>query len=197
MQRSMSVVERNLPAKMVRVSLDSVPEFALPAGFSLRWYQPGDEENWRQIHLAADCYNKITPELFQHQFGTDERLLRDRQCYLLDPRSEVIGTGTAWFNDNFEGVRFGRVHWMAIVPEFQGRGLAKSLMTVICRRLRELGHDRAYLSTSSARRPAINLYLRFGFVPLLRSEKETAVWRTLSRRLLRGGKKDTGQPGKC
>jgi GNAT superfamily N-acetyltransferase len=189
----MNVVEKSLPLKMVRAHLDNVPEFALPAGFALRRYQPGDEEHWRQIHLAADRYNEITPELFPRQFGTDWRLLRERQCYLLVVRGQVIGTGTAWFNDNFEGARFGRVHWMAIVPEFQGRGLAKPLLTAICLRLHELGHDRAYVSTSSARRPAIGLYLRFGFVPLVQSEKEAAAWRALKRMLVNGGRGGGGQ----
>jgi GNAT superfamily N-acetyltransferase len=55
------------------------------------------------------------------------------------------------------------VHWVAIVPECQGIGLGKALMTLLCQRLRELGHDQAYLFTSSERVSAIRLYLRFGF----------------------------------
>jgi GNAT superfamily N-acetyltransferase len=164
---------------MTRANLDNVPEFALPAGFTLRWFQPGDETNWLRIHLAADRYNEITPELFQRQFGTDANLLRERQCFLLDARANAVGTGTAWFNDNFQGAKFGRVHWMAILPDYQGRELAKPLMTVICRHLRALGHDRVYLTTSTARLPAIRLYLRFGFVPLVRNEEEAAAWREL------------------
>ena len=105
------------------------------------------------------------------------RALRRRQCYLLAPTGEVVGTGTAWFNNNLEGARWGRVHWLAIMPEFQGRGLAKPLMTSICRRLRELGHEHVYLSTSTARRAAIGLYLKFGFAPVIRSEEDGAAWR--------------------
>src|SRR5207248_4802613 len=102
------------------------------------------------------------------------RLLVERQCYLLNAFGQAIGTGTAWFNDNFEGKSFGRVHWLAILPEFQGRGLGKPLLTAICSRLRDLGHERAYLTTSTQRIPAIRLYLRFGFVPLIRDEPENA-----------------------
>jgi GNAT superfamily N-acetyltransferase len=182
---------------MVRANLDCVPEFVPPDGFALRWYQPGDETHWLRINVAADHYNEITPELFRKQFGTpgegglepastDEspggmssalRNLRDRQCYLLDPGGEVIGTATAWFNDDFEGARWGRVHWVAIVPQYQGQGLSKPLMTAICHRLRELGHDRTYLSTSTARIPAIKLYLRFGFEPMIRTMEDEAIWR--------------------
>lgn len=162
---------------MARANLENLPEFALPSGFALRWHQPGDEAHWLRIHLAADHFNTITPEFFRKQFGSDEKLLRDRQCYLLDPRSEVIGTGTAWFNDNFEGARWGRVHWVAILPEFQGRGLGKGLMSVICRRLRELRHEHAYLTTSIARIPAIKLYLQFGFEPFIHCAEDEVAWK--------------------
>ena len=168
---------------MVRTNLDNVPEFVLPAGFVLRWYQPGDEADWLRIHLAADHYNEITPTLFHQQFSLDENLLRERQCYLLDPHGKVIGMAAAWFNNNFEGERCGRVHWVAILPEQQGKGLSRPIMTATCRRLRELGHDRAYLSTSTARLPAIRLYLRFGFEPLIRSREDAQVWRALQTRL--------------
>jgi len=197
----MSIVKKNLPIKIARANLDNVPEFGLPAGFALRWYQPGDEAYWLRINAAADRYNEITPELFRRQFAVEEerglqsasadksqcginsalQCLRERQCYLLAPYGQVIGTATAWFNDNFEGAKFGRVHWMAIVPDYQGRGLAKPLMTAICRRLRELGHDRVYLSTSTARIAAISLYLRFGFVPLIRTEEDETVWKELQQ----------------
>ena len=68
----MDAIGNNLPVQMVRVNLDNMPEFALPAGFTLRWYQPGDEAHWLRIHLAADRYNEITPDLYRSQFGVME-----------------------------------------------------------------------------------------------------------------------------
>jgi ribosomal protein S18 acetylase RimI-like enzyme len=196
-----SATGKNLPVKMTRANLDNLPEFALPSGFALRWYQSGDETHWLRIHLVADHFNKITPELFQEQFAVEEESwlpptstcehrsemnsapenLRKRQCYLLDPRGEAIGTATAWFDDNFQGARWGRVHWLAIIPEFQGQGLGKALLSAICRRLRELRHERAYLTTSAARVPAIKLYCKFGFEPLIRNIEDESLWREIVR----------------
>jgi GNAT superfamily N-acetyltransferase len=165
---------------MARRNLENIPEHSFPAGYSVRWYEPGDEEHWLRVHLAADRDHEISLAVFRRYFGSDEKLLRERQCYLLAPDANEIGTATAWFDDNFEGARWGRVHWVAIVPQYQGRGLARPLMTVICRRLRELGHDRAYLTTATTRRPAIKLYQQFGFVPLIRDEAEAKLWRGIS-----------------
>ena len=169
--------EKIIPLKMIRENLRNIPQFALPENFSLRWFRSGDEKVWERIHVEADKLTKITPELFRQQFGDDDALLAARQGYLLDGRGNAIGTATAWFNDNFEGARVGRVHWVAIVPEHQGKGLSKPLMTATCHRLNELGHARAYLSTSSARIPAIKLYLEFGFVPLIRSAEDESIWK--------------------
>lgn len=175
----MNAFAKNVPVNMERANLNDLPAFAMPGGFSLRWYRPGDEAHWLRIHLAADRFNQFPPNLFRAQFAVNDELLRQRQCYLLNPFAEVIGTGTAWFDDNFKNERWGRVHWMAVLPEFQGRGLGKVLLAAICRRLRELGYERAYLTTSSARVAAIRLYWKFGFEPLIRNVEDKRAWRDL------------------
>lgn len=174
-----------IPVRMVRDNLDHLPQFALPAGFTLRWYEPGDAESWRQIQAAADQHHAITPALFEREFGTDESRLRERQSFLCTPEGRAVGTATAWFNDNYHGRPSGRVHWVAIVPDLQGRGLAKPLMTAVCNRLHELHHLRAYLVTETIRVPAINLYLKFGFVPEVRTTEDLAVWSDVQRQGLK------------
>ena len=164
---------------MLRKTLDHIPEFPLPPGYVCRNFRAGDEELWVRIHLAADHFNTISPELFRQQFGSDSSLLAQRQLYLLDESGPPVGTGTAWFPHRFDRARAGRVHWVAIVPERQGRGLGKALMTLICQRLCELGHHQAYLFTSSERLPAIRLYLRFGFEPWPANQHDRTLWRTI------------------
>lgn len=172
-----------IPVCMVRPDWDNLPGFALPRGWSLRWYRPGDEAHWQRIHLVAERELAITPALFREQFGQDEKLLAGRQCYLQNPQGQAVGTATAWFDDDFQGGCWGRVHWVAIVPEYQGQGLGRVLMNAVCHRLRELGHDRAFLRTAAGRIPAINLYLRFGFRPLPRNTEEACVWQALAPKL--------------
>jgi GNAT superfamily N-acetyltransferase len=154
--------ERNVPVVMLRDHLDKIPEFDLPGGYFIQEYRPGDEETWVSIQSAADLYNTITLDLFRQEFGHDPNPLSERQLYLCSGENQYIGTATAWFGD-YEGKNYGRVHWVAMAPVFQGRGLAKPLMTAVCNQLKVLGHNRAYLTTSSARVAAINLYLKFGF----------------------------------
>ena len=162
--------------KMIRENLEGIPDFTLPNGFALRWYGPGDEAFWFEIHQAADRYQPITKELFEQKFGTDQARLAERQCYLIDPDAKPIGTATAWFGEGPGLDVFGRVHWVALMPQHQGRGLSKPLLASVCERLRELGHQKVYLTTSTERKRAIQLYLRFGFVPWIQNEPERKLW---------------------
>ena len=168
---------------MIRRDLAGIPQFALPEPFSFRWYQPGDEAHWLDIHERADKLQTFEPETFERQFGRDVEVLRRRQCYLCRGDGLPVGTATAWFEDDYAGLPHGRVHWVAILPAFQGRGLAKPLMTTVCNRLRRLGHVRAYLTTNTARVPAIGLYLKFNFVPLIRHPADRAAWRAARQEL--------------
>ncbi len=175
----MNIIEQNAWIAMKRDDLDGFPRFPLPDGYAVRWYQPGDEEAWRAIHVVADQYNTFTPDVFAEQFGTDGERLAQRQCYLVDPSGAMVGTASGWHGDAEWGESCGRIHWVAIVPEHQGRGLAKPLMSIVCERLWDLGHRSAFLTSSTARLAAINLYLRFGFRPGVRNREDHDVWRQL------------------
>jgi GNAT superfamily N-acetyltransferase len=167
---------------MVRGDLEGLPRHALPEGFVIRPYAPGDELAWVRIQSAADAYNVIVADLFRAQFGDDTRELGRRLFMLEDPRGTAIGTAAAWFGGARRGPEAGRVHWVAIHPAHQGRGLAKPLMSRVCLALRDLGHERAFLTTSTARVPAIALYLSFGFVPEIAGPQDAAAWAALQRR---------------
>ncbi len=143
-------------------SLATIPSFQLPPGFSIRPYIPGDEQYWFNIHRLADKYSQITESLFSEQFGNDQRVLHQRQFYIIH-NDVPVGTASAWFKPEFKGGSYGQVHWVAIMPEYQGRGLAKPLLATILNRLRELGYDKAMLNTDTRRLIAVALYEKFNF----------------------------------
>lgn len=174
----MDPVREYLDVKMIRENLDGIPEYDLPAGYSIRWYQPGYEEPWQKVQSLADEYTRVTPGLFREQFGAYIKLLPERQCFLCDGKDKIIGTATAWL-DNLGEKSPGRIHWLAIIPAEQGKGLAGPLLTIICKRLKELGHSKTYLTTQSLRITAINLYAKFGFAPVIDSERDREIWEKL------------------
>ena len=182
----MSFLKKYLPVSMVREHLEDTPQFPVPSGFSVRWFQDGDEGIWRRIQSAAELYFEIALDLFAKEFGSDISMLSERMFFLFDSRQRPIGTATAWFDSNYDGLPHGRVHWVAIIPGMQGKGLSKPLMTIVCNRLRELGHERAYLGTATVRFQAIRLYSTFGFVPEIKDDQVRAIWNELGQKIRDG-----------
>lgn len=175
----MNIIEQNPSVEMDRDDLVGTPDYSLPSPFIIRPYAPGDMATWIEVQTAAERYLDINAEMYIENFGRDDDILADRQYFLTDQHGTAIGTASAWFDDDYHGEPYGRVHWVAIVPEYQGRGLAKPLLSTICDRLIELGHTRATLATSTARVPAINLYLHFGFLPRISKPEERDRWEQL------------------
>jgi GNAT superfamily N-acetyltransferase len=173
---------------MARRLLNRMPVIPVPPGFKLRWYEPGFEEHWLAIHLAAEKEIPITPGLFTQRFGSDPKQLALRQCYLFTEQGIAVATVTGWFDPESEGAPHGRVHFLAVAPTWQGKGLAKVLMGSILQRLKELGHTRVYLATSSARTRAIRLYLQFGFTPLAKTAVAQALWQEILRTIELGAR---------
>ena len=160
--------------RMERAHLRDLPRTDAPSDFRLRLYEPGDEQAWLSIHREADAYNTFTDASFTEQFGADSAEIARRQLYLVDPDDRVVGTTTAWYVAADPGL--GMIHWVAIRPACQGRGLARPLLARACALLGELGHTRAFLSTDTARVAAVCLYFDFGFMPNLDTRSAREAW---------------------
>jgi GNAT superfamily N-acetyltransferase len=159
------------------------PLFPLPPGYALSWYQPGCEAWWFEIQRRADPLAPITAGTFAKYFGTAPGELSRRQAFLLEPAGRPIGTATAWFEQDERGQEWGRLHWVAILPEWQGRGLGRPLLSDVCQRMHTLHPQRSFLRTAPHRLAAIRLYLAFGFQPLIGTPHEASAWRQILGRL--------------
>jgi ribosomal protein S18 acetylase RimI-like enzyme len=164
---------------MVHRDLRQAPSFALPQGYYMRFYRAGDLATWLRIQ-ATDPYFVPTAETFAEVLPGDDAYLAERVMFLVDPEGIDIGNITAWNTTQFTGQEIGQICWVAIVPAERGRGLGKPMLSAACAALRERGYTQAFVDTNMRRIPALNLYLRFGFEPYLRSEAEEMAWRAIT-----------------
>ena len=183
----MNPIKHNVELRMERKMLDDIPLFSAPEGFDIHWFQRGDEVSWRKIQDASDKFQVINEELFADQFGYDIQRHTDRICFIKDLSDEIlVGVAAAWWQELLDGTNWGKVHWVAILPSHQSLGLSRVLLSEVCRRLRKLGHTKTFLTTSSARIPALNLYRKFGFKPVISSRRDWQTWRTIEPHLKLG-----------
>jgi GNAT superfamily N-acetyltransferase len=181
---------------MAPASSNPLAERALPAGFRIVCYGEAvgaDASGWaRAIVGAGERANEAEAlAQFRAEFASfDAQTLRERMFFALDSSGAVAGTATAWFFGESQGGG-GRVHWVSVVPAAQGRGLSKSLLAVVLRRLRDLhGESRPIgLVTHTQAARAIAMYIEVGFRPCALdeqlgafTEEERAGWERLAER---------------
>lgn len=167
---------------MIRPHLAGIPVAAFPEGFGIRPMAPDEAWLWTDIQRDAEPYLKITDAMFTSEFGADPEAIRKR-CYIMTDRGgHGIGTISAWFNPDFRGQDFGRIHWVAVRHAFQRMGVAKAALSYALHRL-ALWHRRAYLVTSTKRVNAVRLYLNYGFEPDAGSADARALWQNMNGQL--------------
>lgn len=167
---------------MLRPDLNNIHPYPLPPPYTIAWYKEGDEQHWLEIKAQSDRFHTADLDYFIQTYRMQRALLSQRQMYLYDAAGKAVGTVTAWF-ENRAGKTHGKINWMLLLPEVQGLGLSKALLTLCLQRLRELGHTQAFLYTLTARIAAINLYRQFGFVPLIGERSDFEAWDEVNFRL--------------
>lgn len=91
---------------------------------------------------------------------TRERMLFVRDASGLNPRH---GHAVA---SEWEGESPARIHWVGVLPQHEGKGIAKAMLSRLFRRYDELGlKGRVFLVTQSWSYPAIRIYQKYGFAP--------------------------------
>ena len=169
---------------MIRDTLNDLPEYPLSGCCFFKNYKRGDEEVWAEIETSAGEFTDVDSALkrFQSEFGPYLSGMEKRCLFLCTDAGEIIGTAAAWYNREFKDGTYGRLHWVAIRPEYQGRGLGRPLVSAAMKRLAEF-HQKAYLTSQTTSAAGIKIYLDFGFLPCISTGKCRRAWRLLAREL--------------
>ena len=174
----------NIPVIMLLEDLTKLPNFKLPEGYSIRKYREGDQQLWAEVETAAGEFTDSQKgiEQFKIEFEKYPEELKQRFLMLENEKGKSIGTSMGWFDDNFFRAGYGRVHWVSIHPDYQGKGLAKPLVSKTMEIIKER-HTKAYLTTQTASYKAIKIYLDFGFSPYLKDETYQKAWKLVAQHL--------------
>lgn len=168
---------------MIHHQLRHAPTFALPPGYRMRFYHEGDTATWVAIQQAAEPYFVPTAETFVSSMPGDAAYLATRVMFLVDPSGAAVGTITAWSGALLGYAAIGQIHWVALLPAVQGRGLAKPMLSAAVNQLLAQGYTNAVLETNTRRVAALNLYLQFGFAPQPQDDAERDAWRRVAPQL--------------
>ncbi len=175
---------KDIPVIMIREHMLDLPRYPLPEGLSIEPIRSDQLCLWTDIWRDAEQLQPIGEDLILREFGSDMAGFCKR-CFLVFSRKKcAVATATAWYSDDFRQGRWGRVHWVATRPAWQGRGIARALMSHVMEVLADQ-HGRAWLATSSSRLGAIKIYLDFGFAPVLEHPGGQEAWSLVAEALNR------------
>lgn len=162
-----------------------LPHFEIPRGYEFRYFQDGDRDDWIAIEWSAGEFHSYEEgrEAWTRFYEGHEEELGSRMFFIVNQAGEKVATATAYYD--VTGVPepgVGRLHWVAVKREHQGRGLARPLISRALERLKELGFERVKLSTQTTTWVACRLYMDFGFHPEPQNVQESPEgWRILKR----------------
>ncbi len=158
--------------------LGSPPAVALPPGYSLRAYQPGDEPGFLRLM-----------ELAEFTEWEEEKMLTEWLARILpqgwfmavhDASGEIVATAMACYDHTELHPFGGALGWVAGDPAHAGKGLGMAVSAAVTARLIGAGYLDIHLDTEDERLAAIKVYLKLGYVPFLyggdKGLSETWLW---------------------
>ena len=160
------MIDRTIPFYNTIMRCDRIlpMEIKLPEGYSIRTYQPGDEDAWAALLCAVGEQTSLAEakDEFTQRYLADANLT-DRIFFAVDGEGAVVGTAIAWEHDPRDlGLR--ALHWVAVHPDHQRRGLGKALCPTCLRFFRREDNSLpVWLHTQPWSWKAILMYIKLGF----------------------------------
>lgn len=164
------MLDKSIPYKDIVMRLEAVQNpmsdaFHLPDGYAFRFYRPGDEVHWAAIETSVLEFDSRDGalEYFNRTFKPYPTELTRRCVFITNGAGIPVATATAWWVGEGEN-RQAALHWVAVRPEYQGKGLGKTVVRKVLTlfHLYEKGRD-IYLHTQTWSHAAVRMYYDLGF----------------------------------
>lgn len=168
-----------------RDNMDGIPDYPLPAGYRFVFYRPGDHCAWIEIEKSAkefDSYERGL-QIWERFYGGKDHELIHRMVFIENETGEKVATASAYYDiHGNDKTGAGWLHWVAVKREYQGKGLARPLISHTLHLLRRLGYSHVIIQTQSISWVACRLYMDFGFSPTAQSAIDNIFgWRIIKR----------------
>lgn len=143
-----------------------VPKSILPKGYWIRAFRPGiDERIWCEVRNAGfaklqGSETPITPEMVTKWVSGEGYM--EGGMMILFHKDKAIGVIMCEKDEYQDGPAL-LIGALAIIPEYQGKGLGRILLRVALQFAKVNSYNRTILSVNAENERAISLYLQEGF----------------------------------
>ncbi len=159
----MTQIDRSIPYKNIIMRCDNFNnKNYYNNDIKIRNYNDGDEIHWAKIEYAVGDFINVesAKQYFTEHYKTDD--IYERCFFAEDNNKNVVGTCIAWYDKKDDGI-VSSLHWLAVLPEYQNKGIGKALMNTVMNYYKSNNLFPVYLHTQPWSYRAISLYNTFGF----------------------------------
>jgi mycothiol synthase len=145
---------------------NEIPGYEIPVDYSIRNFKPReDEEIWCQVRNAGFAKLKgnetpTTQEMVAKMVSREDYL--DGGMKILFHKDKPVGV-VRGANDEYENTPIMNIGPLAILPEYQGKGLGRLLLRVALEYASEKSYKKTILSVNGENEHAKTLYINEGF----------------------------------
>ncbi len=163
-----------------RERLGNPPTVRIAEGYELRQYTPADEAAYIEL-LAKGGFMGWTPKRVADTMKT----VLPGGAFLAVHRAtgRLVATALAQHMPSDGNPHSGMLGWVAGDPDHRGRGLGESVCAAVTARLIKAGYEDMRLSTDDFRLPAMKIYLKLGWQPLIVADGMAARWQAIYEKL--------------
>lgn len=150
---------------LVREDLE-VPEFSLPEEYCIKTFKTGsDEKIWCDVRNEGfaklqGSETPMIPEMVEKMMASEDNI--EGGSMILFHRERPVGI-IRGSKDEYEGLQTMYIGPLAIIPEYQGKGLGRILLRELLLFSKERSYKRTMLSVNGENERAKALYIQEGF----------------------------------
>ncbi len=161
------MLDRTIPFYnfILRCDNPNVTSPILPNGYRFRMYQNGDEDSWSRLEVEIGDFDTIdsAKQYFILTYCLSDLLDISKRCvFAVNPENKIVGACIAW-KDVKDNAYVASLHWLVVLPEYQGLGIGKALCRKVLQIFSENKENTIYIHTQPWSYKAIILYVRQGF----------------------------------
>jgi len=149
---------------LLRPDLENIAESELSDGYAEISNNDSLLGEWVSLLDKVFPETGYTIDRVRHLLESDDWNIN--RVKLVAGNCEIVALSMAWHEAEL-WLHSGFVYWVAVLPEHQSQGLGTFVLNKVLKQIKSEGFDNAVTYTEESRLPAVRMYLKNGFVPLI------------------------------
>jgi len=156
----------------LKMQLDDfkIPDIEPPSGYTIKTFTQGNENIWCEL-INKTIGGTLNKKDFEEKFKSKKQF-DPEGVFFLYYENKPCGTVTAWKEDK----NSGQLHFLGVLPQHSGKNLGYILCVEALKYFQKNRINQVFLTTDDFRLPAISVYLKLGFKPVIYEPNHIRRW---------------------